>query len=135
MAIVNDVVYFEEDLGRGYRVSYKEYHGKMLLHLRMYEYSLPTKKGVCLSPKDAKVLMNLSPRVLAALEAKEELELFINDDIKLRVTDYGTADIRLFWVPPGDIERVPTKCGVNLKKGEFEQLSNIMNISRHFFMY
>ena len=125
-----DIVFFEEILGkRGRRMTLKQYQGRKLLHLRLYdENDCPTRKGVHMSVEEGKTLLYLIPEVLNALTNRQEGMFNITESIRLQTTKFNTVDIRLFWKPSPHQDFVPTKKGCPLNKAEFFELVDIMHL-------
>jgi len=129
-----DQVHLDEPLGRNRRVILKTYNGTTLLHLRLYDdEGHPTKKGICLPIELVKVLMDITPQALQAIEEGIETTLHISNSIRLQVSDFGNADIRLYWYPPDGAEQVPTKKGVNLRSEEFKNLVDVLDLYSYLF--
>lgn len=119
-------VHFEEHLGRNRRLSLKDYKGRTLLHLRIYEENgYPTKKGVFFTVQEGKKLIELLPEVAFTLDKEEPGFFKVSDQLRIEVTEFGTVDVRLYWKP--EEEYVPTKKGVNLRKEEFFEFLHFLN--------
>jgi len=112
-------------LGNGRFAVVCVFSGETKVHVREYiDEKYPTKKGICLSPSRWAALLGTAFTLDEILSNRSDLR----DDYRVHLggfvyvkasKEYGTIDIRQYFIPDGQHNEIPTKKGVTLRKFEW----------------
>jgi len=112
-------------LGNGRFALVCVFNGETKVHVREYiDEKYPTKKGICLSPIRWAALLGTAFTLDEILSNRSDLR----DDYRVHLggfvyvkanKEYGTIDIRQYFIPDGQHNEIPTKKGVTLRKFEW----------------
>ena len=121
-------------LGNNRFLVYNKFKGTNRVHIRQYErkngFLLASKVGVCMAPKRFASLRFRLPQIEERVKQQREGEM-VGDNLKVHIggplyvtvsQGYACVNFRKFFFPTGETEPKPSKHGIALRFGEFEQL-------------
>jgi len=117
-------------------VTLTNYLGAELIHIREYDtsevdgngqYEYPTKSGVCLNAKRLKILKNCLDDIDDNLKAQQQgvttnYKTHLGAAIYASVGTYNGVDLRRYWIPEGQENEVPTRCGIFIPASQWPSL-------------
>jgi hypothetical protein len=140
----NDHSIIELDIGNNCHVYAQKYvkTGDMYVHIRYYDTSptgkqYPSKKGIALSLDKFKRLyeeyIDEIDVALRKLEEKTEDRVFfkkhLGENIYVKVEKgYDLVDIRKWWLPDTSMDIHPTKKGISLQLGMWEEFKKTLPV-------
>src|SRR6218665_1812740 len=128
----NDDVAFQEAIGPLRYLTANVYKGELLVHIREYKeldgLVLPTRKGICFSPKRWELFRGCLEDVSQQVESMKlnqpvdfSKHLGAKHFVVVR-SGVRCVNLRRFTVPPNTTKKVPTRIGISLRLGEWNVL-------------
>jgi hypothetical protein len=138
VVLVKNIVYFKEQFAPRRYITYSRFNDREIIQFREYDSNgnqeYPTKKGVALTPIRLKVLRENIEKIdealrqqevnasydVKVLDTKELCNVHLGGGFHARVSEnFPGVDFRMYWLPVGELESVPTRKGIFLPQSQW----------------
>ena len=121
------------EFGNDRFVQATEWKDEIRIDVREWEIKdgkqIPTKKGISLPLNRWKMLVDSFEFLDQALDEKRKYATHLGWNVYSTVKATGIClDLRQHWLPPNQIEVLPTKKGITLRPGEYAKLKDVASV-------